>query len=584
MELFELFGTVTLKDKGVNKGLNNIESGAGRVGKTFSKLATVIGGLYIGKKILDYGAAAVKAASDLEEMESKFSTVFGEMSDQAEEWAKKFQDDVGGSRNAIKGMIADSQDMLSGFGMAGDEAFDFSTKIQELGTDLASFQNLQGGAAEGVDRLRKGLMGETENLKAMGIVINQTVMKQKAMELGYGKNINALSEAEKMQIRYKIALEQSKNAIGDAEKTSGSFANQLRNVKGRFADITASVGKKLLPKLGEFLGWVADKMPFIEKVFTVAFDAVGKALNVLGIVFNEIKKIVVNWVSDNKGEINKFVEDVKAMAKKITETVTRFIEALKIFWEKYGDMIMAYWKTWFKTIVDLVKSIVDIVLDIVDVFSALLSGDWELLLTSLYNLTFDILGGILQLFKNLFNSIMVSFGNFANLIKQAFLNFWGTIFNILGNILGALFNFGRNIITSIWDGMKSIWTDVENWLNEKIGWLVGKLDFLNNITFNVGTAGGGSRGGSLSRNNKRDVVMDGSHANGLDSVPFDGYRAILHKKERVLTAEQAKKMDNESRGGDIFYITIDAKSVKDINSLVEMAKNAKSNYRMGGVF
>jgi hypothetical protein len=31
--------------------------------------------------------------------------------------------------------------------------------------------------------------------------------------------------------------------------------------------------------------------------------------------------------------------------------------------------------------------------------------------------------------------------------------------------------------------------------------------------------------------------IDGSHANGLDSVPFDGYRAELHKNEMVLTAD-----------------------------------------------
>lgn len=33
---------------------------------------------------------------------------------------------------------------------------------------------------------------------------------------------------------------------------------------------------------------------------------------------------------------------------------------------------------------------------------------------------------------------------------------------------------------------------------------------------------------------------DGSHANGLDRVPFDGYRAILHRNEAVLTAGEAE--------------------------------------------
>jgi len=37
------------------------------------------------------------------------------------------------------------------------------------------------------------------------------------------------------------------------------------------------------------------------------------------------------------------------------------------------------------------------------------------------------------------------------------------------------------------------------------------------------------------------LPVDGSHANGLDYVPFDGYRAELHRGERVQTASQVKQ-------------------------------------------
>lgn len=40
-------------------------------------------------------------------------------------------------------------------------------------------------------------------------------------------------------------------------------------------------------------------------------------------------------------------------------------------------------------------------------------------------------------------------------------------------------------------------------------------------------------------NIKAEVTANGSHKNGLDYVPFDGYMAELHKGERVLTAEEA---------------------------------------------
>ena len=42
--------------------------------------------------------------------------------------------------------------------------------------------------------------------------------------------------------------------------------------------------------------------------------------------------------------------------------------------------------------------------------------------------------------------------------------------------------------------------------------------------------------------------------NGIDNVPYDGYRAILHKNERVLTAEENKSY---SEGANIDYSKIE---------------------------
>jgi len=51
--------------------------------------------------------------------------------------------------------------------------------------------------------------------------------------------------------------------------------------------------------------------------------------------------------------------------------------------------------------------------------------------------------------------------------------------------------------------------------------------------------------------------VDGSHASGLDSVPFDGYRAELHRNEKVLTSAEA----SDYRGG--------AKAIEKNNALIE---------------
>ena len=41
-------------------------------------------------------------------------------------------------------------------------------------------------------------------------------------------------------------------------------------------------------------------------------------------------------------------------------------------------------------------------------------------------------------------------------------------------------------------------------------------------------------------------AVDGSHANGLDYVPYDGYVAELHKGEKILTAGEAQQYNNLS--------------------------------------
>lgn len=46
-------------------------------------------------------------------------------------------------------------------------------------------------------------------------------------------------------------------------------------------------------------------------------------------------------------------------------------------------------------------------------------------------------------------------------------------------------------------------------------------------------------GGGIKTKSWKQAVLDGSNANGLDYVPFDGYISELHKGEAVLTAEEA---------------------------------------------
>jgi hypothetical protein len=75
--------------------------------------------------------------------------------------------------------------------------------------------------------------------------------------------------------------------------------------------------------------------------------------------------------------------------------------------------------------------------------------------------------------------------------------------------------------------------------------------------------------------------VDGSHAGGLDYVPFDGYVADLHKGEQMLTAEEAR--DNR-RGGKVVSVVQNIYSqAKTAADLMQEAKYQQERAVLFGV-
>jgi hypothetical protein len=87
---------------------------------------------------------------------------------------------------------------------------------------------------------------------------------------------------------------------------------------------------------------------------------------------------------------------------------------------------------------------------------------------------------------------------------------------------------------------------------EKIPDVQTQVDALNAVLANLGNVGGivgGLFGGGFH--------LDGSHATGLDYVPFDNYLAQLHEGESILTAEEARVWRSFKNGGDAVRNNID---------------------------
>lgn len=103
----------------------------------------------------------------------------------------------------------------------------------------------------------------------------------------------------------------------------------------------------------------------------------------------------------------------------------------------------------------------------------------------------------------------------------------------------------------LWDKVKEVFGGIYDWGSEKIQGVVGFfqnlydkfIDFKNAISSFKPPAWVSTIGGGLVKAGQWVASkVDGSHSTGLAKVPFDGYRAELHRDESVLTARQSNTL------------------------------------------
>ena len=246
---------------GLKSGERDLEKMASTAAQTAQKVSASMRKLGIGLTVgvtaplTLFGKGAFQAAVDAQELQSMFDTTFGKMSDTMNAWAQDTANAMGRSTQEIQQSAAVFQGFFKDM-LPERDAAEFSKKLTVLSQDVASFKNLANDDAQ--RRLFAAVTGEYESLKSLGVVINDTVLKAKAMEMGFGNSTSKLTEQEKVLIRVALLQEKFADAAGDVARTSDSTANQIKRSEAAFEQLQVTVGTKLLPIL----------TPLIEKVGT----------------------------------------------------------------------------------------------------------------------------------------------------------------------------------------------------------------------------------------------------------------------------------------------------------------------------
>lgn len=242
----------TLVDtRGFGKGVNNMKRQMGGLTGAINKLGLAIAATFGINQLVKFGKSAIELGSDLEEVQNVVDVTFTSMSENVNEFAKGAAEAAGLSETMAKRYVGTFGAMAKAFGFAEGEAFNMSTSLTQLAGDVASFYNLT--QDEAYTKLKSVFTGETETLKDLGVVMTQAALDSFAMAKGYGKTTKAMSEQEKVSLRYAFVLEQLSAAQGDFVRTSDSWANQTRILSLNFDTFKANIGKALINIFTPFL-------------------------------------------------------------------------------------------------------------------------------------------------------------------------------------------------------------------------------------------------------------------------------------------------------------------------------------------
>lgn len=418
----------------LNANTSKFDRGMSRARRSINRLSSlsIRASAVIGTALAGMGIAAIKFAADGDEVRNKFDVVFSDIAKSANDAADAIADKFDLANTTVREMLSSTGDLLTGFGFTQSAALDMSKQINELAGDLASFNNVQGGAAEASERLRKGVLGETEGLKMLGIVIQQNTKEFKNRIATAKQSLGLTDLQAKAHVILQTAIEQSKNAMGDYTRTQDSLVNSSRAANEQLKNISESFGRVLKSALGAAQGMssVRDQLKQVSKFISANERDWSVAL---GSIFIKAKASI-NGIID-------LYELFRDNSNDVVKGVTVF------FYKAYEEA--------FNAVINKAKSFVKLVMDsvlVIDGFIVGVANTIKEVFVALYDNIQNIIDGI---------------GKVVNLAKQGKFIQAGAV--VVGGINESIDSAVELALSNIVDKNKQLYTNLSKSVDQFVG-------------------------------------------------------------------------------------------------------------------
>lgn len=545
--------------------LKKVEKATGGISKSLKGVAigaaVLVGVRALGKGLKD----VIAAASNAEETANKFNVTFATLGPKAGKAATDLAKGYGIADEESQRLLSSTADLLQGFGVTKDASLDLSLKTQQLAADLASFANIQGGAAAASAALTSGLLGEREAMKSLGIAITEAELQRFAEDMGY--TYSEMTKAEKAALTLELAYKQSANAIGDFERSQFSFANQTRIAQASMKNLSSSIGEIFLPfatlavtAFNEMSGGISDTVDSIKEFLgeESIIDKIATAVSTVTATFSILWEIV-------------------------KQVFNNIIDAIKVVFGPIADLVSGVGKATF--VFDILAGIMEVVGSVSRVVATAIKEQVETIIqfgkasVASFNVIragVDRLKGDMS--KEEFRGIAADAGEAWKGVGEEMLENFTEPFNVA-------VNEGRSFLGNVRDQAEeyqAIWTDAKNGAYAAVS---GSLSGANN-TPPVPTTGGGTSGEDETPLGEPQLSAAEAYYNNLVSMKQSAAereaeidRAFFDAKMEMIDEEVSRRVEmmnmiNAQAEATGEYI---GKVIQGEMSLAEAAKNVATD-------
>ena len=306
--------------------INNFSTGLkglGNAAKNLKRALVALIGVPISRWLVNAANESISYAENL----NLFTVAVGEAYEESYAFVEQMQELYGMDPNNLLRYTGYFYQLADAIDMPSRATANLSLYLTKATNDIASLFNVDIETV--AENMASGMQGMSRAVRKYGMDIRAVTLQQTALSLGITEQVETMSEANRMGLRFITMMRQAQNASGDFARTIEQPANQLRIFKEQMSQLGRAIGDT-------FIGPLTTAVQHING-FVMALRIATTYINsVLGIVEETTSNIDTEGADNAAEALGAIGNAATSTSKKIKNLLAPFDE-LNILTEQSTD-------------------------------------------------------------------------------------------------------------------------------------------------------------------------------------------------------------------------------------------------------